>query len=107
MLGAIRRVCLLANERSRAVRLSIESGKVEVSSQNPELGEAREEFEVDYSGEAMQIGFNGQYLVDFLSAAGTDKIRFELKNDSSQGLLKPADLEENKEYQYVVMPMRL
>jgi DNA polymerase-3 subunit beta len=107
VLGAIRRVCLLANERSRAVRLSIESGKVEVSSQNPELGEAREEFEVDYSGEAMQIGFNGQYLVDFLSAAGTDKIRFELKNDSSQGLLKPADLEENKDYQYVVMPMRL
>jgi DNA polymerase-3 subunit beta len=107
VLGAIRRVCLLANERSRAVRMSIDSGKVEVSSQNPELGEAREEFEVDYSGEAMQIGFNGQYLVDFLSAAGTDKIRFELKNDSSQGLLKPADLEENKDYQYVVMPMRL
>lgn len=107
VLGAIRRVCLLANERSRAVRLSIDSGKVEVSSQNPELGEAREEVEVDYAGEPVQIGFNGQYLIDFLSVAGTEKILLELKNDSSQGLLKPADLEDTKEYQYVVMPMRL
>lgn len=107
ILGAIRRVCLLANERSRAVRLSIEPGKVEVSSQNPELGEAREEVEVEYSGESLQIGFNGQYLVDFLSAAGSGKIRLELKNDSSQGLLRPAEQDESKDYQYVVMPMRL
>ena len=85
----------MANERSRAVRLSIDAGKVEVSSQNPELGEAREEVEVDYAGEAVQIGFNGQYLIDFLTVAGTEKIQLELKNDSSQGLLKPADLEDD------------
>lgn len=105
--GALRRVCLLANERSRAVRLGIESGKIEVSSQNPELGEAREEIEVEYSGEAMQIGFNGQYILDFLSVVGSDSVRIELKNDSSQGLLKPAHQEESRDYQYVVMPMRL
>jgi DNA polymerase-3 subunit beta len=107
LLGGIRRVCLLANERSRAVRLAIEPGKVEVSSQNPELGEAREDLEVDYDGEAIQIGFNGQYVVDFLAAAGTPKIQIELKNDSSQGLFRPTDQEEGKDYQYVVMPMRL
>lgn len=105
--GAIRRVCLLANERSRAVRLSFESGKAEISSQNPELGEAKETLEVDYDGEEIHVGFNGQYILDFLNVVGSEKVHLELKNDSSQGLLKPADKGEGRDYQYVVMPMRL
>ncbi len=107
LLGAIRRVCLLANERSRAVRFALEGGKMEVSSQNPELGEARETVEVDYNGEAVQVGFNGQYLIDFLNVAGVDKVSLELKNDSSQGMLRPSDQSEDRDYRYVVMPMRL
>lgn len=107
LTGAIRRVSLLANERSRAVRLDIESGRVEVSSQSPELGEARESLEVGYDGDAMQIGFNGQYLLDFLSASDSPEIRLELKDDSSQGLLRPAGDGDGKDYRYVVMPMRL
>jgi DNA polymerase-3 subunit beta len=107
LAGAIRRVSLLANERSRAVRFGIESGKVEVSSQNPELGEASETIEAGYEGDAFQIGFNGQYLLDFLNAAGTSEVCFELKDDSSQGLLRPAENGEDKDYRYVVMPMRL
>jgi DNA polymerase-3 subunit beta len=107
LLGAIRRVCLLANERSRAVKLAIEAGKAEISSQNPELGEAKEMIEVDYVGEDIHVGFNGQYILDFLNVASSEKVRLELKNDSSQGLLKPADQEEGRDYQYVVMPMRL
>lgn len=107
LLGAIRRVCLLANERSRAVRFALEAGKMEVSSQNPELGEARETVEVDYNGEAVQVGFNGQYLIDFLSVAGVDQVNLELKNDSSQGLLRPSEQSEDLDYRYVVMPMRL
>jgi DNA polymerase-3 subunit beta len=107
LLGAIRRVCLLANERSRAVKLAIEAGKAEISSQNPELGEAKEMIEVDYVGEDIQVGFNGQYILDFLNVASSEKVKLELKNDSSQGLLKPADQEEGRDYQYVVMPMRL
>ncbi len=106
LMGAIRRVSLLANERSRAVRFGIESGKIEISSQNPELGEARETIEAGYEGESIQIGFNGQYLLDFLNAAGTREVRFELKDDSSQGLLRPEDDAET-DYCYVVMPMRL
>jgi DNA polymerase-3 subunit beta len=107
LLDAIRRVCLLANERSWAVRFAIESGKAEISSQNPELGEAKETIEVEYTGEEIQVGFNGQYLIEFLNVATSEKVRLELKNDSSQGLLKPADQEEGRDYQYVVMPMRL
>ena len=107
LAGAIRRVSLLSNERSRAVRFGIESGKVEVSSQNPEIGEARETIEAGYEGDAINIGFNGQYLLDFLNAAGTSEVCFELKDDSSQGLLRPAENGEDKDYRYVVMPMRL
>ncbi len=107
LLGAIRRVCLLANERSRAVRFAVETGKMEVTSQNPELGEARETVEVDYNGEAVQVGFNGQYLIDFLNVAGVDQVNMELKNESSQGLLRPSEQSEDTDYRYVVMPMRL
>jgi len=107
LAGAIRRVSLLANERSRAVRFGIEPGRVEVSSQSPELGEARESIDAGYEGEAMEIGFNGQYVLDFLTASDALEISFELKDDSSQGLLRPAGDDEAKDYRYVVMPMRL
>ena len=107
LAGAIKRVSLLANERSRAVRFGIENGKIEVSSQNPELGEARESLEAEYAGDSMQIGFNGQYLLDFLNVADTTQVLFELKDESSQGLLRPADDSTERDYRYVVMPMRL
>lgn len=107
LTSAIRRVSLLANERSRAVRFGIESGRVEVSSQSPELGEARESIDAGYEGEAMEIGFNGQYLLDFLNASDASEVSLELKDDSSQGLLRPAGDDEGKDYRYVVMPMRL
>lgn len=107
LTGAIRRVSLLANERSRAVRFGIEPGRVEVSSQSPELGEARESIDAAYEGEAIEIGFNGQYLLDFLNASDAPEVSFELKDDSSQGLLRPAGDDEGKDYRYVVMPMRL
>lgn len=107
LAGAIRRVSLLANERSRAVKFAIESGRIDISSQNPELGEARESIEASYQGTALSVGFNGQYLVDFLNVAGSSEVTFELKDDSSQGLLRPAAIEEGSDYRYVVMPMRL
>jgi DNA polymerase-3 subunit beta len=107
LAGAIRRVSLLANERSRAVRLAITPGKMEISSQNPELGEARETIDIEYRGDNMQIGFNGQYLLDFVSAVGAEKISIELKDDSSQGLLRKTEEASGQEYRYVVMPMRI
>lgn len=107
LAGAIRRVSLLANERSRAVRFAIENGRIEVSSHNPEMGEASESVEAGYEGTSIEIGFNGQYLLDFLNAADTTEVRFELKDDASQGLLCPSESEGEEDYRYVVMPMRL
>jgi DNA polymerase III subunit beta len=107
LAGAIRRVSLLANERSRAVKFGIDSGRIEISSSNPELGEARETIEATYQGASLQVGFNGQYLLDFLNVTGSSEVTFELKDDSSQGLLRPAAAEDGADYRYVVMPMRL
>ncbi len=65
LTSAVKRVALLSNERSRAVRFQIDSGKVEVTSSSPEFGEAKEELPVDYSGPAIQICFNAQYVARF------------------------------------------
>jgi DNA polymerase-3 subunit beta len=105
LLSAIRRVSLLSSERGRAVRVAVESGKLEVSASSPELGEAREALSIDYTGEGAEIGFNAQYLVEFLQAVGTNEIQLELKDAESQGMLKPVG-EDEGEYRYVVMPMR-
>jgi DNA polymerase-3 subunit beta len=103
--AALRRVSLLANERSRGVKLSFEEGKLEVSSANPERGEAKEELMVEYSGESIAVGFNAQYLLDFLNVIDEEKVTIELKNESTQGLFYPA-AETSYSYRYIVMPMR-
>lgn len=103
---AIRRVSLLSSERSRAVRLSLGPGKLDLAASSPELGEARESLTADYQGATVEIGFNSQYLLDFLGVAGTDAVSLELKDQESQGMFRPQG-ESATDYRYVVMPMRL
>lgn len=102
----VRRVSLLSNERSRAVKLSLQPGKIEVSSSNPEMGEARENVEVGYRGSGLEIGFNARYLLDFLGAVGEEKIALHLKDEQTQGMMVPLG-GSGQEYRYVVMPMRI
>ena len=104
--SAIRRVALLSNERSRAVKFSIESGRVEIASHTPELGEAREQIAVEYGGAPMSISFNAQYVLDFLNAVETDVIAVEFKDDVSQTVMRPVGT-TTYDYTYVVMPMRV
>src|SRR6185436_20795152 len=100
------RVALLSNERSRAVKIQIDKGKVDITSSSPELGEATETLPVDYAGEAMQICFNAQYVLDFLAAVTTDVVGLDLKDEVSQAMLSPVGA-EGYEYTYVIMPMRI
>jgi DNA polymerase-3 subunit beta len=106
LTNAVKRVALLSNERSRAVKFLIDKGKVDVTSSSPDLGEATETLPVDYSGPAMQICFNAQYVLDFLSAVGTDVVSLELKDEVSQAVMKPVGA-EGYDYTYVIMPMRV
>lgn len=103
--SAIRRVSLLSSDRGRAVKLGLDKGRLELSASSPEFGEARESLAVDYAGGGVEIGFNAQYLLDFLAVAGGAEVALELKDGESQGLLRPAG-EDGGDYRYVVMPMR-
>jgi len=104
--NATRRVSLLSTERSRGIKFSIEQNQIKLFSSNPEIGEARDKVDVDYKGEEMEIGFNSQYLLDFLTAVKSENVLFELKDENSAVLLKPeADDEIN--YLYVLMPMKI
>jgi DNA polymerase-3 subunit beta len=106
LANALKRVALLSPERSKAVKFAIEEGKVVVSSSSPEFGEAKETIQVDeYKGSPLQIGFNGQYVQQFLDVVDTDKVILELKDEVSQAVMKPVN-QEGFEYTYVLMPMR-
>jgi DNA polymerase-3 subunit beta len=105
--AAIRRVALLADERSRAIRVQLDKDRLEVFSSSGEYGEAHETLDANYPGEALQIGFDYQYLLDFLGVlGGGGKVRLELKDEQSAGQLRPTE-QEAYQYRYVVMPMRI
>jgi len=108
LLGTIRRVSLLANERTRAVRFDFAPGKLTVSSTNPELGDARETVPIDYAGNPFYVGLNAAYLADFLSVVETPVVSLELKDENSQCIGRPSPGEDLPyDYLYVVMPMRI
>ena len=106
LTSAIKRVALLSSERSRAVKLQIDAGKVEISSNSPELGEASEVLSVEYEDTATAICFNAQYLIDFLAVAGTETVALEFKDEMSQAVFSPITTEVC-DYTYVIMPMRI
>ena len=104
--GAIQRVAQFADERSGAIKIKLEKGELRISSSSTEAGESEDSIETNYDGEAMTIGFNSHYLLDFLKAAETPDVRFEFKDAQSAGQLRPGESDDYK-YRYVVMPMRI
>jgi DNA polymerase-3 subunit beta len=106
LTSAVKRVALLSNERSRAVKFDIQKGKVEVTSSSSEFGEAREQMAVEYDGTPMAISFNAQYVLDFLNVVDTDVVSLSLKDEVSQAVMKPVGA-DGYDYTYVIMPMRI
>jgi len=103
---AVRRVALMADDRSHAIRFHLEKDQLVISSQNAEEGEARESVLTEYQGEDVEIGFNAQYLQDFLNVIGPGQVAFEFKDANSQAQLRPVT-DDGCDYKYIVMPMRL
>ena len=106
LTNAVKRVALLSNERSRAVKLEIKKGKVDVTSSSSEFGEAREELTVDYAAAPLTISFNAQYVLDFLNVVESDVVMLSLKDEVSQAVMKPVGT-KGYDYTYVIMPMRI
>jgi DNA polymerase-3 subunit beta len=106
LANAIRRVSLLSAERSKGIKFTIEKNRMRLFSSNPEIGEARDRLAVEYKGQDLEIGFNAQYLLDFLMAVSTERVVFEIKDENSAVLLKP-EAEEGITNIYVLMPMKI
>ena len=89
-------------------KLSFDKDLLTITSASQELGEGSETLDIRYDSEAMSIGLNAQYLLDFLEEAETENVRLELKDENTQCLCRPeGDIEGASRYLYVVMPMRL
>ena len=103
-LSSLKRVSLLVNEKSKGVKFSIFPERLEISSNNPDIGEATENIDIQYNGESMEIGFNAKYLMESLSVLNTDNVAMELNDRMSPGVLYSS---ETSQYLSVLMPMRV
>jgi DNA polymerase III subunit beta len=105
--SAIERVAQFADERSKAIRVQFTNGEVRVFSSSVETGESEESVPSEYQGPDLEIGFNAQYLLEFLRAIPQAQVAFELKDQKSAGELRPDGEGLADQYRYVVMPMRI
>lgn len=103
-LSSLKRVSLLANQKSKAILLNFMNDKLEISSNNPELGDAKEELEINFKGKDAKIGYNAKYIQDVLTNISEENIDFEFNDQLSPGLIRPHD---DSTYTCVVMPMRI
>lgn len=104
LLSSLKRVSLLSNSKSKGVTLSVSAGRMEITSNNPELGDAKEEIEVQYKGKDIKIGFNAKYLLDVLASMQDEVVRLDVNDQLSPGLVRP---QNDPSYTCVVMPMRI
>ena len=107
--AAIQRVAQFADERSGAIRLKLDKNEMRLLANSNEMGEAEDIIEIVYSSDPLTIGFNSQYLLDFLKATSGGEVRFEFKDAQSAGQLRPAEGANGDQYKYryVIMPMRI
>lgn len=104
LVAGLRRVSVLADDRTRPVTLTIRKGEVHLATSSPELGEAQETLPAEYSGEELSIGFNARYLLEALAPMEGEQAVMELKDAVSPGVLKTLG---DEGYLCVIMPMRI
>lgn len=105
LLSALRRVSIVSSERTRGVKLQLEAGRLEISSMNPDVGEATEELPVDYDSNPLSIGFNAKYIIDLLAVLpDSAQVEVGFNDEVSPGVIR---CDADPEFLYVVMPMRL
>jgi DNA polymerase-3 subunit beta len=101
---ALRRMSVVSSEKSRGVKIVLRKGVLELFSSNPELGDAREDIDIEYDGPDITIGFNARYLIDILQGQDDARVRFMVRDNLSPGVVRA---ESGENFLAVVMPMRL
>jgi DNA polymerase-3 subunit beta len=104
LLASLQRAAIMTSEKFKGVRVNIEPGLLRIASSNAEQEEAKEELEIDYNGDAVDIGFNVTYLIDVLANSPHDMIKLELQDSAASALFS---IPEQPGFKYVVMPMRI
>jgi DNA polymerase-3 subunit beta len=108
LMSAIQRVAQFADERSGAIKIRLETNELKLSSSSTDTGESEDTIETPYNYDPLVVGFNSQYLLDFLKAIGnTGEVRLEFKDAQSAGQMRPEDANEEVKYRYILMPMRI
>ncbi len=105
--SSVERVAQFADERSRSIRVQVLKGELKIHSSISETGESEETIPVEYDGPDVEIGFNAQYLLDFLRSVDGSEVEFRFKDSNSAGELRPHAGPPETVYRYVVMPMRI
>jgi DNA polymerase III subunit beta len=106
LLDALKRAQLMSSE-TRGVKFSLSPGKLVIASDNPDIGEVREELDAGYDGDELSIGFNPKYIIDLLSQMATDQVALQLNGELDPGLLRPPPQNDVEDYLGVIMPMRI
>ena len=109
LMGSIQRVAQFADERSGAIKIRLEQNELKLSSSSTDAGESEDSIETPPCNyDPLVVGFNSQYLLDFLKAIGnTGEVRLEFKDAQSAGQMRPEDGNEDVKYRYILMPMRI
>jgi len=103
-INAVRRIKIMANERSNGVKLIIKENEMMIAANHPSLGEAQEKIDIQYTGKEFEIGFNAKFLIDTVSIFSDDEIRMEFNNELSPVAIKSS---KNQNYLCIVMPLKL
>jgi DNA polymerase-3 subunit beta len=104
LLSSLKRVSLLSPDKIKGVKFSFSPSKLTVSSSSPDIGEATEEMDIHYNGADIDVAFNARYLMDMLEVLSDERVKIELKDNLSPGIVRP---EKDADYTYIIMPMRL
>jgi len=104
LLASLQRTAIMTSDKFKGVRLTIEPGTLRVASNNADQEEAVDELDIDYGGDAIDIGFNVTYLLDVLANMSQDMVKIELADGNSSALVS---IPGNDNFKYVVMPMRI
>jgi DNA polymerase-3 subunit beta len=104
LLSSLQRAAILTSDKFKGVRVNIEPGVLRIASSNAEQEEAKEELEIDYNGDSIEIGFNVTYLIDVLANSGDEMVKLELQDSAASALFS---LPAQPGFKYVVMPMRI